>query len=62
MPSIKDTLGKFYPASTMNYLASYQFNQEFICMSNIQVEIIKEKIYDTINLLLFVIFEILLKS
>lgn len=46
----------------MNYLASYQFNQEFICMSNIQVEIIKEKIYDTLNLLLFVIFEILLKS
>ena len=46
----------------MKYLASYQLNQEFICMSNIQVEIIKEKIYDTIKLLLFMIFEILLKS
>lgn len=46
----------------MKDLASYQLNQEFICTSNIQVEIIKEKIYDTIKLLLFVIFEILLKS
>lgn len=46
----------------MKYLLSYQLNQEFICMSNIQVEIIREKIYNTIKLLLFVMCEILLKS